>query len=141
MKRTEKLAQQLLRPINTSFIVIFGFYTVLWGLWIFSPFWTVFTQAPLYAVMASISTEYVWGTIAMAAGLLITRGAFYPSRRNLQWGMFAGALHWFIIALLYFIGDWHSTGGITSLMFAVYAALVWVNVKVNPEHYPNHVPK
>jgi hypothetical protein len=140
MTRVEKVAQQLLKPINTAFIVIFGVYTIVWGFWVFCPFWTVFTQAPLYAVMASISTEYVWGLIAMACGLLISRGAFYPSRRNLQWGMFVGFLHWLTIAILYFMGDWTSTGGITSLTFAVYAALVWVNIKVNPEYYPTHPP-
>jgi hypothetical protein len=49
-------------------------------------------------------------------------------------------LHWLTIAILYFMGDWTSTGGITSLTFAFYAALVWVNIKVNPEYYPTHPP-
>lgn len=140
MTRTEKLAANLLKPINPSLIVVFGFYTIVWGLWIFSPFWTVFTQAPLYAIMASISTEFIWGAIAVICGLFITRGAFKPSRSNIRTGSFIGAIFWLIIALLYFAGDWTSTGGITSLTFAIYSGLIWLNVTVNPEFYPDKIP-
>lgn len=141
MTRTEKLAVQLLRPINPAIIVVLGFYTIIWGLWILCPFWTVFDHAPLYATMAGIGSEYVWGGLAVIAGCFVTRGAFHPSRRNLQIGAFVGSIHWFIIALLYFLGDWASTGGISALAFAIYSGLVWVNIKVNPEHYPDSVHK
>lgn len=142
MTKTERVASGLLKPINPTVVIVLGLYTVVWGLWIFSPFWNVFDAAPLYSAMASIfPSEYVWGGIAIVAGNFIMRGAIHPSRRNLQFGAFTGALHWFVIALLYFAGDWTSTGGITSLTFAAYAALVWVNIKVNPEHFPDKPTK
>lgn len=139
MTKTEKVAQRLLEPINPSLIVILGFYTVLWGLWIFCPFWTVFDHAILYSAMAGIGgvcSEYMWGTLAMIAGGFILRGAYVPSRTNLMLGAFSGALYWFVVTIMYFIGDWASTGGITSLTFGIYSALVWVNIKLNPEFYP-----
>lgn len=140
MTRSEKLAESLLKPINPSIIIILGVYTVVWGLWIANPFWTVFTQAPLYNALATISPTFIgaevfWGLIAVVSGLVTMRGAMKPSYENLKFGSFVGFLHWFVIALLYFVGDWQSTGGITSLCFAIYSGLVWVNVKVNKTNF------
>jgi hypothetical protein len=135
MTSQQKIAESLLRPINPTVIIILGIYTLAWGLWIFSPFWTVFTQAPLYSAMASIAGEYFWGAIAMASGAVIIRGALKPSYKNIQLGSFIAFFHWFVISILYFIGDWTSTGGLSSLTFAFYSALVWVNIKINRKHY------
>jgi len=77
---------------------------------------------------------------AVAAGCFVTRGAFHPSRRNLQLGSFIGFLHWLVIAILYFLSDWQSTGGLGALAFSIYSGLVWLNIKVNPEHYPDTLP-
>lgn len=141
MTRRDRLAAQLLKPLNTSIIVVLGFYTIIWGLWILSPWWSVFSAAPLYATLASVSSEVVWGALAVLAGVCVTYGAYHPSRRNLQFGAFVGALHWFIIAIFYFLADWASTGGITALTFAVYSGLVWVNVKMNSAYYEAIYPE
>lgn len=135
MNRAEKLADQLLKPINPSLFVLLGIYTVVWGLWIISPFWDVFTAAPLYATMASISTEYFWGALAIASGAVICYGAFSGHYNRLMLGAFVGFFHWFVIAILYLVSDWHNTGGITALTFATYSALVWLNLKVNKSHF------
>lgn len=135
MKRVERVAEQLLKPLNPSVIIVLGLYTIAWGLWLTCPFWTVFTQAPVYATMAGIADEKIWGCIAIISGLFIVRGATKPSYVNLKWGALVGFLHWFCISLLYFAGDWANTGGITCLAFAVYSALVWVNIKANKDYY------
>lgn len=36
-----------------------------------------------------------------------------------------------MISILYFTGDPANTGGITALIFAVYAAFIYLNIKVN----------
>lgn len=133
--RGEIALKGLMRPLNPSIIVVLGLYTALWGFWIINPWWTVFTQAALYSAMADIAGECVWGGIALVAGLITTRGALKPSYHNLHLGAFVAFLHWFAIAVLYFMGDWTNTGGITSLTFAIYAALVWFNVKSNRAIY------
>lgn len=135
MTRTEKIAVGILRPINTSLTVIVGGYTILWGLWFICPFWSVLSSAALYSVMAEIAPGYVWGCIAVLAGAIITRGALKPSSANLQWGALAGFFHWFAISMMYFLGDFTNTGGITALVFALYFCVIWVNVKVNRCHY------
>lgn len=131
MTKTEKLAQSLLKPINPSVIIVLGIYTIVWGLWIFNPFWDVFTVSPLYSTMAGIGSEYIWGMIAIVSGIIICRGAVVPEFNNIQLGSLIGFFHWLVISTLYFIADWHSTAGLSAAAFAIYSGLVWVNTKVN----------
>lgn len=135
MKIRYRLATTILKPINPSVIIILGVYTVVWGLWLVNPFWTVFTQAALYSAMAAIAGEAVWGTIAIIAGAFIVRGALKPSYKNLQFGALVGFLHWLMIGMLYLVGDVFNTGGITSLTFAIYAGIIWLNVRINKSHF------
>lgn len=135
MTKPERLAQQLLKPINPTIIIVLGIYTIVWGLWIACPFFDVFTASPLYATMAGIGSEYIWGSIAMVSGLIICRGAIKPRFGNIQFGAFIGFFHWTLISILYFIADWHSTAGLSAAAFAVYSGLVWVNTKVNHKVY------
>lgn len=131
----DSVAVALLRPINPALIIVLGVYTIVWGLWILNPWTTVFTQAPLYSAMAGIASETFWGTTAIIFGAITSYGAMKPEYRNLRIGSFAAALHWFIIALLYFVGDWHATGGISALTFFIYSGLIWVNIRVNRDIY------
>lgn len=135
MKKRYQIAESILRPLNPAVIIILGIYTIIWGLWIANPFWSVFGQAQLYSAMATVAGEEVWGTVSVLTGLLIVRGALTTTFTNLQIGAFAGFFHWFLIAMFYFVGDFMNTGGITSLTFAVYAGVVWLNVRVNKKLY------
>lgn len=130
----ERLAESLLQPINPSVIVVLGVYTILWGLWVVNPFWTVFTQAPLYAAL-DLGGEYLWGGIVLATGLLITRGATKPSYTNLITGAGVGFLTWLVVGIFYLVGDWANTGGITALAFATYCLLVYLNIKTNKTYF------
>jgi len=131
-----KLTKALLLPINPAAVVLLGIYTVLWGLWVANPFWTVFTQAPIYDALARvppdlIPSEYFWGTIAVVCGCIITYGAIKRHYRPLTIGAATAGWHWFMISVLYFMGDWQNTGGITAAILAVYGAFIYVNIKVN----------
>jgi hypothetical protein len=131
----EKLRTTLLRPINPAIIVVLGFYTVVWGLWVISPFWNAFHTVPIYSMISAAASEYMWGSIAIACGLIITRGAMKPIYWNLDIGSMVGFLFWMTISILFFLGDWTSTGGITAAAFAAYSGLVWLNVRTNKELY------
>ena len=135
MSRLDKVIREFMQPLNTTLILILGIYTIVWGLWLISPFWTVFSQAPVYCVMAQIGEEWMWGTVAVVTGGFTIRGALKPNFTNLHLGSFLAALHWLLIAFVYLLGDWTSTGGITSLCFFVYAAVFWINVKANRSLY------
>ncbi len=134
-KMLEKVAFSLLDPINPSIIIVLGLYTVVWGLWIVNPFWTVFTTAPLYTAMMGIAPEVFWGSVAIVSGLVTMYGAIRPSAKNLQMGSLIAFFHWLIVGVLYLMGDWANTGGITSIAFAIYSAIIWLNVTVNRKHF------
>ena len=127
----DRLARGLLAPLNTGAIIILGVYTLVWGLWIANPWWTVFSQAPLYSAMHSLAPETFWGVVAMAAGSTMIYGVLKPSYKTLTRGAYVAGFHWLIVSILYFMGDWMNTGGITSFMLAIYALFVYLNVKIN----------
>lgn len=127
----EHLAGALLKPINPAASIILGVYTVLWGLWVVNPFWSVFARAPLYSVMATIAPEWAWGCFALFCGSLMIYGAWKRSFGALTRGSIFVWGHWFLIGVCYFLGDWQSTGGITAIMLSIYAAFVYLNIRVN----------
>ena len=131
----KKLVNGLLKPINTSAVSILGIYTILWGLWVANPFWDVFSTAPLYSQLSSIAPEVFWGTLAIVIGIITMYGVVRPSYRSLTLGALAVGWHWWMISLLYFMGDWHNTGGITAGIFFVYGAFIWLNLRVNKRRW------
>jgi hypothetical protein len=131
MKVIRNVATEFMKPINISLIGILGLYTTLWGMWLLSPLWDVFTRAPLYSFMSSVAPEWAWGLFAFLSGISLCWGVYRRSSRSLIVGAFIGYFHWGVNSLAYFIGDWQNTGGITSLMLAVYSLLVFLNLKKN----------
>lgn len=126
-----KLAQALLKPINTSAVIILGLYTFVWGAWIANPFWSVFSRAPLYDAMAVFAPEWVWGLFAIIVGIVMIYGVLKPSYRTLSNGALVSTWHWTTICVFYFVADWMSTGGVTCLMLGVYSAFIYLNIRVN----------
>lgn len=127
----EKFTEALLKPVNKAAIVLLGIYTLLWGFWVANPFWSVFSQAQLFSALGLLAPEVFWGCLAMAVGAVTIYGAYNRSYRALICGATAAGWHWLMIAIFYFIGDWQNTGGITALIFAVYAAFIYLNIRVN----------
>lgn len=128
---TQKLAKALLLPINPAAVILLGIYTVVWGFWLANPFWTVFTQAPLYSALGALAPEVFWGCLAIFCGAVTCYGAFRRRYRPLVVGASVSGWHWFMISIFYFMGDPLNTGGITALIFSIYAAFVYLNIKVN----------
>lgn len=137
MKEPYKITKALLKPVNTAAIILLGIYTIVWGFWLANPFWDAFSRAPLYSELenafafASVNSEAVWGLIAISSGCVICYGAYKPSYRALITGASVAFVHWFVISMFYFWGDWQNTGGITAVTFAIYAAFIYLNIKVN----------
>jgi hypothetical protein len=130
----DRLVRDILRPINPAAILILGVFTTLWGFWVASPFWAVFTSAQAYQYFAYLP-ETVWGGVAVLAGLAIIYGVVKRAFESLVTGALVGFIHWLVISIFFFAGDWHNTGGITYLMIAVYSAFIWLNLRVNKEFF------
>lgn len=129
--RAIKFRKALMQPINTSAAIILGLYTFVWGVWVANPIWSVFETAEVYATLMSIFPEYAWGLIAIICGSFMVYGCVSSKYKHLVRGSFVGAIHWLVIGICYFLGDWHHTGGITAIMIAVYCSFVYLNLRVN----------
>jgi hypothetical protein len=128
-KAWEGLAIALTRPINKVAALVLSIYTFLWGVWLANPFWKVFENVAVYSWLENIAPEVYWGAIAMSVGAIMTYGVIRSSYRSLTIGAFVGFIHWLIIAMGYFAGDWKNTGGITSSAMALYCAAIYLNIR------------
>lgn len=134
-KERDRLALSLRKPVNTASTIIISCYTILWGAWIANPKWQVFTHAHIYSWMNSVGPEYYWGTQAIVVGIAMTYGVIRDSYKSLMIGAFIGFLHWLLISVGYFIGDWQNTGGVTSAMISIYCAFVYLNIRINRRNF------
>lgn len=128
---TMSLKNRMLLPINPTGSILLGLYTILWGFWISNPWWDVFDRAELYSGMQDLAPEWLWGAAAVAASIVTLYGAIKPSYRSFTIGALILAWHWGMVSLMYFLGDWQNTGGITSALIFTYAVYIFVNVRVN----------
>ncbi|QIN94014.1 hypothetical protein PP459_gp220 [Streptomyces phage Wakanda] len=124
------LVREIHRPINRVAAGTLSIYTMLWGLWLSNPFWEVFSQGKLYGWLGSVADETVWGLLALGVGAVMTYGVVKASPKSLTIGAFVGFLHWLLIAIGYFAGNWMNTGGITSVAMAIYCAAIYLNLRV-----------
>jgi hypothetical protein len=131
-EKQDKFTGALLKPINPTAIILLGIYTVVWGFWLANPWWDAFSRAALYSVLArSPIAEWGWGCIAIFCGSITCWGAYRRSYHPLLIGSAVAGWHWLMISIFYIKGDWQNTGGITALTFAIYAAFIYLNIKVN----------
>ena len=85
----------------------------------------------MFSVISSLAPEWVWGSIAMATGLVTIYGAIKRGYKSLTRGAQVSFWHWLMICIFYFAGDPLNTGGITAGIFAVYSAFIFLNIRVN----------
>ena len=110
--------------------IVLGAYTTVWGAWLLSPWWTVFSDgAHLYSQMSHFMPEWGWGLHALVVGLSILAGVLYRWPRALWWGRVSSTYHWLLIAGFYLLGDWKNTGWLTSLCIVLAIQVMW---KITP---------
>jgi len=124
------LVRELYRPINRVAAGTLSIYTILWGLWLSNPFWEVFPHVKIYSWLGNVASETAWGILAVGVGVIMTYGVIRASEKSLTIGAFVGFLHWLLISIGYFAGNWQNPGGITSMAMAVYCAAIYLNLRV-----------
>ena len=105
---------------------------MLWGFWVFNPWWNVFNSASLYEGLRGFAPEWFWGFFALFSGflsLITVVDARYPRTAFISAAI--TGWFWLIICILYFYGDWHNTGGITAGFLSILCAYIYLNVKAN----------
>lgn len=117
-----------MNPYGASLL---GFMTFFWGLWIISPWWTVFDRAPVYSKALEFAPEWAWGTWATLCGLGLIISVL---RRSTLWLARTGGFavwHWVTVSVMLWWGDWQNTAGMTYMFVGFYAVFVFLNIRVN----------
>lgn len=140
MNKLEAIARGMLRPINPYATLILGFMTTFWGLWVISPFWDVFSSAPVFQHAQRLAPEWAWGTWSMSCGLLIIAAVIKGYYKPLAWALGFVVWHWATIAGMVWWGDWHNTGGITYTFIALYSLYAYLNIKINYVKFDEEPP-
>lgn len=107
--KTHKLMRMFLAPISPFSILIAGFYSFMWGLWVALPFWDTFAKSPIYEVLSWTGSEVIWGGIQMVIGVILMAAAF-DSLRGMKYATFAGFVTWTWITISFAIADFHNAG-------------------------------
>lgn len=131
MKRLERVALGLAKPINPYSVVILGAMTFFWGLWIVNPFWDVFSHAAIFSKAAEFAPEWAWGTWATASGAFTLFGIFSARYKCLISALSVLMWHWWTIAGFYWWGDWQNTAVLTYSFVALFSTYAWLNMKLN----------
>jgi hypothetical protein len=131
----EKIQEAMFRPINTAAISILGAFSLLWGIWVSNPWWTVFDNAHIFDFMTVLMPEWVWGALAILVGCTMLFGVVRNSYQSLRWGALTGFYFWLFGAITFFLGDWQNTGGITLLMVALYCGYIALNLQINKDSF------
>lgn len=140
MGRLDRVARGVLRPINPYATVLLGIYTLLWGLWLISPFWNTFGRADLFRHASEFAPEWAWGSWSFVAGATVVAAIF---RGRFSWLSFALAFiswHWWTIGSLLLWGDWQNTGGLTYLFIAIYSTYAYLNIEINYVKFNEELP-
>lgn len=135
MSFIEKVQEALYRPINTAAISILGLFSILWGLWVANPWWTVFDRAGVFGFMTVLMPEWLWGSLAILTGAVMMFGVVRNSYKSLRRGSLAGFYFWLFGSINFFLGDWQNTGGVTLLMIAIYCGYIALNLWVNRDKF------
>lgn len=124
----------LLRPINKFSPILLGVFTSLWGLWLISPWWSTFGTAPLWSKMSDLAPEWAWGLWSLTAGMLVSY--FTAKEKHVEQAQALGFIvfHWFTVGWLMWFGDWRNTGALTYSAISLYAAFLFLNVRINYAH-------
>lgn len=131
-KALSRFVEAMLRPISKGVTLFVAAYTVLWGFWVFNPWWSVFSTANLYSGLNEVAPEWFWGLVAIgcgAASIISTIDERYP--RTAFTAAAITGWFWLAIGILYLYGDWHNTGGITGVFLSLLCAYIFLNVRAN----------
>jgi hypothetical protein len=97
-------------------------FLLLWGFWVWNPWWEAFPSSTIYDMMARLAPEWMWGFVYMLVGAvqLILLFTTNPKKMKFrQWTSFTSILIITSLTMFTMTGNWRSTAGITYIVIAV----------------------
>ena len=98
----------LLSTDPRPFMVVLGFWTAAWGLWLAIP-WSVTFANPIYDAVRFLAPESVWGFVLFAIGV----GQIYHAFRPIRWAAliitFVATFLWSFIFIAFIVSAPYTT--------------------------------
>lgn len=127
---SRKFTRLFLAPIQPFIGILIGFYTFMWGLWVLSPFWTVFDKGPQYEVLMSLAREPVWGFIATILGVIIMKACWNKNVEVIKYTALVGFYFWGLVCTSYLYSNWQALAWIPAAMFSIIEGYAYLNLTI-----------
>lgn len=105
---------------------------MLWGAWVWNPYWQTFRGAAAFSMMERIASEEEWGAAVFVAGIAraiaIAKGSIFARKVFALSGIFI----WITLWLFYIFGDYTSTAVPVYLALAIMSTLTYIEL-VTPD--------
>ena len=120
-----------------GFAFILALCLIAWGTWLLLPF-NAFAN-PVFAVMASLAVENVWGGMFSFAGVTLGVGVWTKDPEWISRGAFLGFSLWIILAALGVVADPTASTVVSRATIALMHAWLYVQIHLHPELVSGHV--
>lgn len=120
-------------PIIPLEVLMAGVSTI-WGLWVLQPFGDSFTGSVTFNVLVYIAPEWAWGLVFFVIGQARIYSIY---RKNILYRYrtaWASYLLWGFVAFLVALSRFWSTGFAVYSMFAAFALVIVVRLRVEIKH-------
>jgi hypothetical protein len=102
--------------------------TLVWGFWVWNPWWDVFRVSEAFRWMASFAPEWAWGLAMMLLGAAQLACALWWQRPRVRASLaLLSMFTWTLIVLALVMGNWRTTGVPTYSFFVAVQTLVYVD--------------
>lgn len=120
----------LITRMMNVYVLSLGLLSTLWGL---ALMFGTFGNNNLSEFMSTIAPEFVWGSVAILAGLLMAYGSLRECLRSTRLGLMIAFLVWVFVFLTYMISLPYSTAVVTSAFIAWCHVMGYLVVSSRPE--------
>lgn len=114
-----------------GFALILALGLVMFGVWLLNPYIVTF-DAPIYAGLSGLGTEYLWGSIFFVSGGILLIGVILRNLTMVAVGSFLGWLLWTATSVLYGVADPTSTPVVSVFLLALMHAWIYLQTRIHP---------
>lgn len=97
----------------------------MWGIWIGSPWWSLYGNTANFEVMIKVASGQVWGIIFCLISIGVVVGKALGSRSIEQYFVLAMAVSWITISLVLSLGNPYSTATVVYFTLSLLTLLNW----------------
>jgi hypothetical protein len=111
-------------------LLLGGLLSVVWGLWLMSPFWNTYNAAFFFAAFAALGPPWIFGGAAVLLGTAKIYSTIRQVQPLLRCTAFALVMQWITVSILVFLGDPTNTAMVVYPFLATWNAWLWLRIKM-----------